>query len=473
MTKEKPVDDFGEIRESLQILSQEQGVWRPNLLELLQGELTVLRKRWGIDLDNGTIAARRIVTVNLNALIERLTMERGRQPLDIDQRRLQYEHAIAVAFNTAKYPELRGMTLEDRRDWLEDKEARKLLYISKSTGQRDLRKAIDQIAQILSGETYSPVPAVDTDETARGPVEPLLEQAIGPGGQGNEALGEGVPSGPAGGSQSAQPLGRNRRKLYWRTGSTVATIAIVLAATILFFNHRPATSQSGATSSALPVAIESVTDEETGASPLSYVFPQKLLLSSSELATLNGFVGNYGAFNAWVSSRGGVKSNVAQEQVVLRGNSDQPVLVTGIQVIATCSAPLAGTLLYTQGQGANSVPNIGFDLDSQFPVAQDYAFDHLSGSYFAEHTVSLVPGEVETLTLNALVSQKYCRYYYRLSVDTSTGATVFEKIDDHGKPFQITAATTKYSNYQAVYSANSATDLGIFVPEDPATYQGN
>jgi hypothetical protein len=146
---------------SLQMLSREEGVWRPNLAKLLEGELSPLQQHWRIDLQRDNERVRKAVSSSLHALIVQLAPRDARQPLDLKQREKQYQHAVLVSFNIIDYPELRNTKLQDRRLWLADKD-QELLRIAVTTSQRDLNHAIDQIEQILT-TGYQPIEIPDRD----------------------------------------------------------------------------------------------------------------------------------------------------------------------------------------------------------------------------------------------------------------------------------------------------------------------
>jgi len=144
--------------QSLQMLSHEQGIWRPNLTELLKGELGELQRIWGINLENDANDVRRAVEACLHALIAQLSPRPAKQKLTVEQRKKQYGYAVSISFKLYNLPELRYSNLQDRRLWLEKKE-RGLLRITVSTSQRDLNHAIDQMEKLLADDNYTPAPA--------------------------------------------------------------------------------------------------------------------------------------------------------------------------------------------------------------------------------------------------------------------------------------------------------------------------
>jgi hypothetical protein len=166
-----------EIWRSLQALTREEGVWRPNLVELLKGELRCLQSIWQLDLDREPDLIRRSVEVNLFDLIIRLSPRVARQTLPVKSRLRQYQQVVAVSFNLAiaKYPELRTMNLGQRRNWLSGKECGPL-RIAVSTGQDDLIHAIDQMEQLLTRGDYKSADLPNSVDVAGSVTEADIEQ---------------------------------------------------------------------------------------------------------------------------------------------------------------------------------------------------------------------------------------------------------------------------------------------------------
>ena len=177
---------------------------------------------------------------------------------------------------------------------------------------------------------------------------------------------------------------------------------------------------------------------------------------------------------------GGAGISDTAVQIVLRGNADQTVVIAGMRVVTECTSPLTGTLLYSPPAGASTNVDVGFNLDAQFPIAQDARNAALSGNYFAEHTISLRRGETQTLLVHAITRRQFCHFTYQLIVDNGS-KQVSEPISDHGKPFVVTApliqfhsnGSASFTSYRTLYVggvANPANDG--YVPADPNTYNG-
>lgn len=216
------------------------------------------------------------------------------------------------------------------------------------------------------------------------------------------------------------------------------------------------------------VRIDSVGVQRTPAQAGTYVFPQGLRLSPAELASLNRLQDGDAAYDAWFTSRGGVGPFISKVQLIVRGNADQPARLTDIAVDKTCRAPLDGTLFDSPTAGNDSSILINFDLDSARSVAKAPG----GGDFFAQHTISLRPGEVQAIEISSVTEHHFCQYTLRLTVLVGDRTTV-QTVSDHGRPFQVTAMQPHNSRYHALYVggvASPAGDKRSFVREDPATY---
>lgn len=169
--------------QDLQLLAQYEGVWRPNLLSLLEGELSELRSLLAIDVGRGLGAARRTIIASIHARVAQLVPRRSNQPLTPDQRDKQYKTVILTHFNVLPgVSALHDMNLTQRREWLA-KEERGPLRISVKTGRRDFEHAIVQIEQMLTSNERRPVALLnDTPSESMQPAlyvpRPALHEAF-------------------------------------------------------------------------------------------------------------------------------------------------------------------------------------------------------------------------------------------------------------------------------------------------------
>jgi hypothetical protein len=226
-----------------------------------------------------------------------------------------------------------------------------------------------------------------------------------------------------------------------------------------------------------PVTIESAQYQEVFGFGNSFAFPRQL--TPAQASSFNSGQEDYPNYMTRIAAIGGVQIRDAAVEIVLRGNAKQTVTIPSIEIVSHCAAPVSGTLLYSPSAGSPPSILIGFNLDSEFPIAQNANYGQLSGSYFANHTISLQPGEIETLVLHALTTRQYCTFTYKLIVDTADGQ-VTESVDNRGKPFAVTAllteklsnGNTSYGKYRTMYAGGvgSPNPNGTFERVNPNTY---
>jgi hypothetical protein len=243
-------------------------------------------------------------------------------------------------------------------------------------------------------------------------------------------------AGKNGGKLSKQEPARRRAYealLQWSVG----VISTVLAGLAIWGlqQHLSRQSRSG---SPVHVAFQSV--ERNDLQGNTWVFPQRIDLTDSELVHLNETrqdrTGT--AYKEWARSHGGVDPNVSILKLVLEGNRNHTVRVVDLRTIAKCQAPLDGTILYSPPAGADTTEAIGFDLDSTSPVAQHFDGRSLSGNYFIDKTIGLRPDEQQTVVIYSMSKNHYCEYSLALTV-LDDGKTTTQTITNHGEPFRVTA----------------------------------
>jgi hypothetical protein len=155
------------LRLALEKLAQGRGVQRSDLLEALDGELIVLRKRLGLNAstvdveDDQKLRAwmRAAIIDFLTIQIETLTPPRGKS-------KRTYAHAVLVSFNALldkSHADLEDRDITERRAWLASEEVPEAYRISIRTSQRYLDRAIAQMEQRLLDPDYKPE-IVDEDD---------------------------------------------------------------------------------------------------------------------------------------------------------------------------------------------------------------------------------------------------------------------------------------------------------------------
>ena len=285
-----------------------------------------------------------------------------------------------------------------------------------------------------------------------------------------------------GGAQDQHPGRTRMRRVYVWLGSVGGALVIAIATAFGsgIGQDLVSTAIGHHSPSGPPVRIDSVMQEETGNIDGDYVFAQKLVLTSRELRTFNQLGQGSAGPAAWLQSRGVVyPSGSSSVQVVIEGNRDHPVEITGARVVKQCQPPLNGTLFYNPAIPAGIAADIGmgFNMDSPISTAQFFNPDTGAayGDFFAGHTISLAHGEVQTLALQYSTGNQYCQFTFTLIV-VDGNTTTREIVTNHGQPFRVTALIDKgprrgeFSSYKALYVISGTANSG-YVRVDPTTYE--
>jgi hypothetical protein len=481
-----------DLRRALERLAQGKGVQDKNLLEALEGELGVLRGCWGINLKkheevepgSNWTSAHYTVLLNLEAHIRKL-----KTPVRVS--RQKYLYVVSVSFNMQKdkgHAALKGMDLGGRRRWL-DNDPGARYSVSESTSWRYLNHAISQIEQQIMVSGYVPVKAGLNNSG-----KASTDDAISPNGQPSPKSPNDDSADEPRVSASAAKIDRPnrwlRRNRKWLVPAAAVAVAAAVVVPLVTDNPSSGAPPRAPSNNAHPVAVSMATGpvhvdsiayerDGTGKSDgWSYIFPQKLQMSTDDLAALNKLGGNGPAYEDWMLNKGAVNPDDASIQLLLRNKTNSPITITDVQLVKQCREPLTGTLFYEPEQGSPGDTYLTFNLDNQFSIAKDGA---TGASYFtgqAAHTIQLVPNETSTLLIDATTKQQYCEFHLNLIIDPSDSSSpVRELVDNNGKPFEVTAIPDSgqrptFSYYQAVYAVDKAPDGLGFGAADPVTYNG-
>ncbi|HVV12463.1 hypothetical protein [Amycolatopsis sp.] len=512
-------EDWAAIRAKVEDLAKGTGLQRRELATSL-GE--GLRRLWGIDSQVDDQAARKAVFPKFERMIDST-------PDDSTQRLLAL--AGRLSFNISPLTEKRSFGYGERQSCL-DKNFRKSqklpnisdpprnLSRSKNAVIGYTKKVYDHIAGALWKEWQDFAPgepfprddgAAETDEPSAEPADVRAVLQLDGQGSPGERPEKSAPHSPVdvhGTTPNVDflpsvALAKKSWWSIWRRKVAIAAMALSAAAIVWWIvpvkdessqsmpptgagGSIAASAQPAASSDTGPVHVGSVSYVRDGSGPAgwSFVFPNKVQFSAIDLASLNGLNGNGSGYTNWVLGHGGVTPDDARLSIDLRSNAQSTVTISDLQVVKQCQAPLTGTLLYSPPAGPSNDLNLAVDLDEQFPVAKAYVGGKPAGAYFGEkgngHHIDLAPGENTTLLVDATTSHQDCRFSFELLVDTPNGA-VTETVDDHGKPFEVTATvedsatmSPRFASYRAVYGGGVASPAGndSFVTVDPATYRG-
>ena len=220
---------------------------------------------------------------------------------------------------------------------------------------------------------------------------------------------------------------------------SVSLLVIGTGGFVIFGQGHPASQPT----SGPPVTIDSVV-YETAQGASTAAFPQ--VLNSQQVTPMNQ--SSFPNFMAHVTAIGGAVVSDAAIQIVLTGNADATSVISGIGVSKSCTAPLAGTLLYAPGAAVDTNVEMGFNLDARFPTAQNYLVTRLSGNFFTEHT-SRFAEEKRKLCSSTHNSTAILPVYFPTHSGCGWQAGT-EAINDHGRPFGVTALA-QLPKYRAFY----------------------
>ncbi|WP_236790940.1 trypsin-like peptidase domain-containing protein [Amycolatopsis sp. GM8] len=194
-----------------------------------------------------------------------------------------------------------------------------------------------------------------------------------------------------------------------------------------------------------PVLVENVTALRSNAGDGSFVLPEPLVMSPAELARFNQEVSpSTRDWWSWYGERGGAALGSGLTTITLRGNTSETVRIVDLKAVKQCGPPFDGTYFQGYSQGTGDNITIGFDLDESDPSAQEMAYTSGRGlfptgdHFFDRKTVTLAPGEVETITVGAFTSTRSCTFGLQLVVATAAGSFT-QDITDAGKPFVVSA----------------------------------
>jgi hypothetical protein len=260
-----------------------------------------------------------------------------------------------------------------------------------------------------------------------------------------------------------------------QTQQVIASPSSVLTAPTSIRSHtsqaspRQITSPSPSPSSGGPLSVVSedpINLDNAGV----WVFPQKMVLTPSQLKTLNTPMDiNHPAANIYtfmnlLFSLGGYQTST-DTQLVVQNNQAQEVRVLDMNVVKSCQAPLTGTLVYSPNAGGDPTIQVGFDLDSASTEAETWdTWAVRKPGYFAGHTVSIQPGAQQVFNIRTATSKHSCSFRFLLTLLVGSKKT-YQLIGNGSQPFRISALVETngngpdYSAYGVMYAGGVASPL--------------
>lgn len=206
----------------------------------------------------------------------------------------------------------------------------------------------------------------------------------------------------------------------------------------------PATNRPSATSSALASAAQPSSSSPDNADALppweeivgqltspTFVIPKSLEEIERPPATAGaGSV----AFTEWAIREGGVYASEMGIAFTVRGETPDLSLITGLRIeIVEREEPLEGTWLAPDGAGGEPNRLLVIDLDST-PISYVYG-----GPETWSFPLSVSSSDLEYFSIVVGTKTCHCSWVAVLEYQDSDGDAREIRIDDDGRPFQITA----------------------------------
>lgn len=465
-----------EVAVALQKLTNGRGLYRPDLINALRGELSPLRRCWSVHLIDGDVdSAQRSVASNLGFLINQLKPRPAKQRgLTPEQRKRQYQHAIRIFFNlpfpnTAEfrdYISLRGMTLTERRNWLSEK-SRGTLRLSVSAGQDDLNFAIAQIEEMILANGYRPL--TEISEIAN---EASFYAEIG-----SDAESSGLDDDKREAAPAKQRLLTPPQMIYIGLTAFVVVFASGIVYGQLHKGRAPSTPASlpasntaiaAANPANLSVSVNTITDAQSGH---SVVFPSPTAVAAQRYTAQTSVSTDSNSFmeqelRAGAYALGGLNLNVnldSTNQAELTVYNIEPVNIRRASTVT-------GSLMAWGAQGGGNTRQMYFDLDNLDPTAKTYdnTAHAVGGPFFDSQRIGVSASQPQTLEMYLVANQG--SYLFDIKVDYELDKKQYSTtLDFNGKPFAVTADLCKPGTSGSTSGATNAYQLIRYVSEDPSS----
>jgi hypothetical protein len=216
-----------------------------------------------------------------------------------------------------------------------------------------------------------------------------------------------------------------------------------------------------------------------------WVFPRKVIFTPDQLKTLNTYppgMATQPVMNLLFSL--GAYQTHPDTQLVLQNNRTQEIRILNMNIVKSCQAPLAGTLIFSPNSGADPIIQLGFNLDSTDTEAETVDasdnFNVQKPDYFTEHTVTIQPGAQQVFNIQTATSKQSCSFRFLLSLLIGS-RKAYQLIGDGSQPFRISALIktgpdeiAHFADYSMLYTGGVASPVGEndrFVPADPKKYK--
>ncbi len=242
-----------------------------------------------------------------------------------------------------------------------------------------------------------------------------------------------------------------------------------------------------------PVSTEVALERESRVQGLTWVFRGSLGLEdlgAHAQLVLGQAATSPGKFNEWVRGQGGIDVDTSFIRLIVTGNRQAGIKITGMQAkVEKREPPLRGALFYAPPEGERENAQVGFDLDEAIPVARLVEPNknlgdrgYLGDEYFRNKSVDLALGEDQVFSVVAMTTGYYYAWYIEMEVKAG-GRTEYIRVDlrrdekDPPFPFQISSRADLRDNkkgnfavYKELYVLDTSAEDAGFIAADPQTY---
>jgi hypothetical protein len=143
-------------------------------------------------------------------------------------------------------------------------------------------------------------------------------------------------------------------------------------------------------------------------------------------------------------------------RLAITGCGAKAVVITGMRpTVSKREAPLAGSLVRSQGQGEIEVLDIGFDLDAREPEALTFDGRMLTfgGPYFDSKVIEVKPGETIPISVMAVTKKSYVEWTVAFDTLVDGNAWTFSVTPPGGAPVRSNALS---EHYRSAYNLDFA-----------------
>lgn len=399
-------------------------MWRPDLLKLLDRDLSELRRYWDIESDSSLASARDIVAARMRELISGLTFRSSDDQLPPATEEARYRYCVALSFNLLESPDLRTMGLNQRRAWLAQAQ-RGELRTESSEARRDLADAIDQLAEtmIAAREGSSTAVQLSSDIWLTAEREGEWSQT----------------------SDSEPPAKKRRRWPVVVIGVVLAMLGTVLVAAQQGLPPFDVDQQGEAAGVQPENHSLGITNYGFGSvnGGLALVYPAnqvgRMKESAARLtqAKLLEFE-DVDTFAQQEVEAGAYVLNGMMLEMGLEGLDEREVTVYDIRTVLTHQAvPLDAAFVLRQVGGGETPTIVNFNMDDLAPAPRERNSAGEPGEpFFSVQRLSLPKGGKETLSLWFAAKSHASEFYVDISYEVA-GTKYKKRLDLNGKPFRI------------------------------------